>query len=49
MGWLNNKVYVRQLEIESGSTEIVDEIKNKPDYFDIYKTNTKKNYSKVKQ
>jgi hypothetical protein len=40
--WLNNKVYVRQLEIESDSIEIVAEIKDKPGYFDIYKTNTKK-------
>jgi hypothetical protein len=40
--WLKNKVYVRQLEIESDSSEIVAEIKDKPGYFDIYKTSTKK-------
>jgi hypothetical protein len=40
--WLNNKVYVRQLQIESDSSEIVAEIKNKPGYFDIYTTNIKK-------
>jgi hypothetical protein len=40
--WLNNKVYVRQLETESDSSEIVAEIKDKPGYFDIYKTNAKK-------
>jgi hypothetical protein len=40
--WLKNKVYVRQLEIESDSSEIIAETKDKPGYFDIYKTNTKK-------
>lgn len=40
--WLNNKLYVRQLKVESDSTEIVAETKDKPGHFDIYKTNTKK-------
>jgi hypothetical protein len=40
--WLKNKVYVRQLEIESDSTEIITETKDKPGHFDIYKTSAKK-------
>lgn len=40
--WLNNKLYVRHLGVESDSTEIVAETKDKPGHFDLYTTYTKK-------
>lgn len=37
---INNQVYKRSIEIESDGTVIIEEIKNKPGYFDILKTKT---------